>query len=102
MNRTPAPQAEEAAKPDYCFDPEDWEFTCHWSDRDEVHGFGDGLKRDEPMRVCTLLKGPDKWVADIPVTWGEDGAPDETEIRWFDTEEEARAALAATEGSKHG
>jgi hypothetical protein len=86
------------AEPDYCFDPEEWEFTCHWSDRDEVHGHGESLNRRDPMRVCTLMKGPDKWVADVPITWDENGDPDDTEIKWFDSEEEARAALAA-EGS---
>lgn len=87
------------AQPDYCFDPAEWEFTCDWSDRDQVHGHGEGLNHGEPMRVCTLMKGPDKWVADVPVTWDEHGDPDETEIKWFDSEEEARAALTTTDGS---
>ena len=71
-----APQVKETAEPDYCFDPADWQFTCEWVDRDSVHGYGESLKPGQPMRVCTLLKGPDKWVADVPVTWDEDGDPD--------------------------
>lgn len=92
-----APAQHVKADPDYCFDPDDWEFTCHWADRDEVHGHGDALKLGDPMRVCTLVKGPDKWVADVPIEWDDEGDVLETEIRWFDTEADARSALA-TEG----
>lgn len=88
-------------EPDFCYDPNEWEFTCNWDERDQVHGYGEGLTRGEPMEVATLIRGPRKWVADVPVTWDEHGDPDETDIRWFDSEEEALAALAATatEGS---
>lgn len=91
---TTAPVQHLKADPDYCFDPDDWEFTCHWADRDEVHGHGDALKLGDPMRVCTLVKGPDKWVADVPIEWDDEGDVLETEIRWFDTEADARSALA--------
>ena len=84
-------------EPDFCFDPACWEFTCDWSDRDHVHGFGDGLKCGQPMRIGTLIKGPDKWVADVPIAWDENGEVNATAVRWFDGEEDARAALAATE-----
>jgi hypothetical protein len=86
----------ERLEPDYCFNPDDWEFTCDWTDRDQVHGHGDALNRSDPMRVCTLMKGPDKWVADVPVTWDENGDPEDTEVKWFDSEAEARVALTAT------
>lgn len=101
-NKNPTTTAKRTGEPDYCFDPDNWEFTCHWSNRDEVHGYGDALSRGEPMRVATLIKGPDKWVADVPVTWDEHSDPDETEFKWFDSKEEASAALAATEGSDNG
>lgn len=78
----------------HCYDPEDWEYTFAWEDRDEVHGHGENLTRGKPMLVFTLLRGPRKWVAEVPVTFDEDGDWDETEFRWFDSEEEARAALA--------
>jgi hypothetical protein len=97
IDHAPAPPTQTQPEPDYCFDPDNWEFTCHWSDRDQVHGHGDALNSSEPMRVATLMKGPDKWVADVPVTWDENGDPDETEVKWFSTEEEARAVLT-TEG----
>jgi hypothetical protein len=99
---TPPPSSHVVGDLDYCFDPENWEFTCSWPERDQVHGYGESLKPGQPMRVCTLLKGPDKWVADVPITWDEEGEPDETEIRWFDSEEEARAALATTEDKDNG
>ncbi|WP_430241998.1 hypothetical protein [Neorhizobium sp. DAR64861/K0K2] len=95
-SEVPAPQDHVRVEPDYCFDPDDWEFTCDWTDRDQVHAHGDALTRSDPMRVCTLMKGPDKWVADVPVTWDENGDPEDTEIMWFDSEAEARAALTAT------
>ena len=88
--------------PDYCYDPENWEYTCHWADRDEVHGFGESLKFGEPMKVNTLINGPTKWVADVPLTRDEEGFPDDTEIQWFDSEEAARTALASTGGDHHG
>lgn len=77
----------------HCYDPNDWEYTYAWADRDEVHGHGENLKRGEPMLVSTLLRGPRKWVSEVPVTFDEDGKWDETEFRWFDSEEEARDAV---------
>lgn len=79
-------------EPDYCFDPADWEFTCDWKDKDQVHGYGEALSGGAPMEVATLIRGPRKWVADVPITWDEDGDPDKTEIQWFDSEEDASAA----------
>jgi hypothetical protein len=102
MKDTPSPVTLVVGDLDYCFDPENWEFTCSWPERDQVHGYGESFKPGQPMRVCTLLKGPDKWVADVPITWDEEGEPDETEIKWFDSEEEARAALVTTDGSGNG
>ena len=77
-------------EPDYCYDPECWEFTSTWKDRDTVHGEGEGIPPGEAMRVCTLLAGPDKWVAEIP------GAGGAAEARWFDSEEEAKAAISSS------
>lgn len=88
-------KAREGKEPDFCYDPEEWEFTCDWDERDEVHGHGEALRLDKVMQVATLIRGPRKWVAEVPTSWTEDGDPEDTEIRWFDTEEAARAALAA-------
>lgn len=82
------------AEPDYIYDPDDWEATFQWSDRqfltEDIRLYPGDLKRFE-----TLLKGPDKWAACVVVTVDEDGCPDETEIRWFDSEEDAKAAAIA-------
>lgn len=77
----------------HCYNPEDWEYTYAWDERDEVHGHGENLEEGEPMLVFTLLRGPRKWVASVPVSFDEDGDPNKTEFRWFDSEEEARAAI---------
>jgi len=79
-----------AAKPDYCYDPAEWEFTCDWSDRINMT---EEMPLGEIRQIATLLKGPDKWAAHVPITWHE-GEPDETEIKWFDSEAEAIAARA--------
>lgn len=89
LSDTPAPPP----TPDYCYDPKDWEFTCDWTEKDQVHGYGEALKIGEPMEIATLIRGPRKWVADVPVTWDADGDPDNTEIQWFDSQDDARAAL---------
>lgn len=88
-------KAREGKDPDFCYDPDEWEFTSDWEDRDQVHGHGEALKPGEPMQVATLIRGPRKWVAEVPVTWTDDGDPDETEVRWFDTEGDALAAFIA-------
>jgi len=94
-------KAREGKEPDFCYDPDEWEYTCDWEERDQVHGYGDALSVAEPMQVATLIRGPRKWVAKVPTSWDENGDPDDTEIKWFDSEEAARAALAApaSEGS---
>lgn len=80
----------QAPKPDYCYDPAGWEFTCDWSDRINLT---EEMPLGEIRQIATLLKGPDKWAAHVPITWHE-GEPDETEIKWFDSEAEAIAARA--------
>ncbi|HTO29616.1 MAG TPA: hypothetical protein VL202_00330 [Pararhizobium sp.] len=94
-------KAREGKEPDFCYDPDEWEFTSDWEDRDQVHGHGEALHSGKVMQVATLIRGPRKWVAEVPVTWTEAGDPDETEIRWFDSEEAALAAFVApaSEGS---
>lgn len=81
-------------KPDYVYDPEDWEATYSWDDRDcltEDISLGAG----EVKMFRTLIQGPNKYVAEITLTLDDEGCPDETEIRWFDTLEAAQAAIAA-------
>lgn len=80
------------AEPDYVYDPEDWEATYDWRDRSLL---ADNLevshRRGQVQRLATLIKGPDKFVAEIVLTRDEEGDPDQTEIRWFDSEERCSA-----------
>jgi len=43
-------------------------------------------------RYETLIKGPDKFAALVPIDIGEDGEAHEWETQWFDSEAEARKA----------
>lgn len=79
--------------PDYCYDPLEWDSTYHWADRDEMHDYGSVLGVREILRVRTLYSGPDRWAAKVPITFDEHGDPDETEVQWFRSEEEATAAV---------
>jgi len=83
----------EAAAPDYIYDPADWEWTIEWSSRGDLV---DDMQLDvrDVKRFSTLNKGPDKWAAHVVKTVDDAGDPDETAIEWFDSEEEARAALS--------
>ena len=88
-------EAEREREPDYVYNPDDWEATYEWSDRalladhEEVNWRG----RDAPIHFKTLIQGPDKWAANVVLTRDEAGDPDDEEIRWFDSEEEAIAAI---------
>lgn len=88
------------ANPDYIYDPVEWEVTYEYGTRDEMaegdfgpfgtHGVG---KKSKIKQYKTLIHGPDKFAAEVVISRDEDGDPDETEIRFFDTLEEAEAAI---------
>jgi len=78
--------------PDWCFDPEHWDYTCEWKDRDLLT---DDLPFGGVMKIATVASLPPKWAAHVAKTFDADGDPDETEVRWFDTEAEAIAARSA-------
>lgn len=82
-----------APKPDYCYDPHDWEYTHDWADRDLILEEKKPWDIVEPMRIATLAKCPDKWVIAVPIEW-DDGEADEWEFQWFDSKEQAAAARA--------
>ena len=83
------------AEPNYCFNPEDWEYTQSWDARDELaESILDYARNEGPIRVSTLISGPDKWVARISLDTDGDGEADDWEYQWFDSEEAARAALS--------
>ena len=84
--------------PDYCYNPEDWEYTQPWEDRGEmVESLLDYRGADTVARVKTLINGPDKWVARVPLDTDGDGEADDWEIQWFDSEEAALARLGGVE-----
>lgn len=90
-----------SAEPDYCYDPDDWEATFEWSERDVV---GDEFKNvmgsPGPFEVACLKKLPSRYVAEVPTELDEDGDVLDSEWRWFDTREEADAALSAAQGGE--
>lgn len=87
-----------ACFPDYVYDPDEWEFTATWKERDILRDELN-LWPGEIRRIGTLMKGPDMFVAEVALTVDEDGCPEETEIQWFASEEEAKAAIE--KGKQH-
>lgn len=84
--------------PDYCYD-EEWEYTMRW---DEAHDLLDGHDLSKPVEFYTLFKGPRKWAVNVPNSWDEEGIPDGWDAEIFDSEAEARAALASAQGGANG
>ncbi len=81
------------ADPAYIYDPDEWEYTYNWADRGDLAEVCRGLRHARDVkRFGTLIKGPPKFAALVPITSDEEGEPNRTELRWFDTEAEARAA----------
>ncbi len=79
--------------PDFIYDPDDWEVTCGWKDRDllvDDMAFAGGLH--EPKEFATLIKGPPIWAKEVVLTRDDEDDPDETEVRWFKSLEEAERA----------
>jgi hypothetical protein len=82
-------------EPAHVYDPKDWEFTHPWSDR--CH-FEEGLVPGEIKQFATLIDGPPRFMALVVVSTDDAGDADDTEYRWFDSEDEARAAIEAAIG----
>ena len=109
LSQSPTPQPAPAAchyrdlvlektEPDYIYDPDDWEITFNYEDKGEllyyVHG-AQFIPVGEVKRFATLISGPERFAAHVPVTWDDKGDPDDAEFQWFETEKEARTAAAA-------
>jgi hypothetical protein len=71
------------ADPDYVYDPDDWEYTHPWEDRDQVAEDAEvefaGIKKFK-----TLVQGPDRFCVFVGNSY-----------RWFNTMGEAEAAWKA-------
>lgn len=78
------------ADPDYIYDPDDWEYTSCWADRGNLVDETLRTRLGEIKRFATLVEGPDKFAAYVL----REGAKDEgdVELRWFDSEADARTA----------
>ena len=77
--------------PDWIYDPDNWETTYDWGDRDDL---AEGLCGDDIMECHTLVQGPSKFCAMIGVgDRDENGDFDDFEVQWFDSKEEAKKAL---------
>lgn len=79
-------------KPDFVYDPHDWECTVPWSDRSILW---DDWPRSDTMEIATLFEGPTMWAACVPTEWDEDEAVD-FEWQLFSTKEAAEKARDAT------
>lgn len=71
------------ADPDYLYNPEDWEVTYSWGDRDNAAEDVE-VEHCGIQKFATLTKGPD-----IFCVWLDN------EYRWFKTRGEAEAAWKA-------
>lgn len=77
-------------EPDFVYDADSWEYTLPWNERDLIP---DGMDWDAIIPVQTLFKGVRYFTALVPITFDDNGDPDEWEVKWFDTREEAEAAM---------
>lgn len=87
-----------SATPDNWYNPDNWYATYPWDGE-----FPDGLSEelsesdDEILRIETLIRGPDKFVCDVPVAFDKDGYVVDTEMRIFNTRDEAESAMRNAE-----
>ena len=86
---SPAP-AETSRDPHWLYDEDEWECTYSWSDR---HQLAEGLSLGEFRKFATLVNGPPTYAALIPVTFDDEGHPNETETQWFHWKHEAQTAF---------
>lgn len=71
------------ADPNHVYDPDDWEYTIPWQDRDQLAEDCE-VQFQGVKRFKTLIDGPDKFCVMI-----------DHEYHWFDTVAEAEAAYKA-------
>jgi hypothetical protein len=70
------------------------------ADLDDIDTLADDLRCGGVKEVWANHVLGSRWLARVPVTFDDDGTPEEIETRMFDTESEARVAAArAVEGA---
>ena len=70
--------------PDWVYNPDDWECTYSWEDRDDLADHEE-IEFSGIQRFATLIQGPDKFCAYI-----------NNEYVWFDSRADAEAAFKAS------
>lgn len=78
------------ADPDFIYDPDDWEYTWSWDDRQNATDDTIRYRLGEWKRFETLIQGPEKIAAYVLKQDAKDES--DIELRWFDSEEEAKRA----------
>jgi len=73
----------------FVYDTDEWEMTCGWDHRCELTK---NLSVGDTMELGVLVQSGYIYAAMVPVTFDDDGDPDETEVQYFATEELARKA----------
>lgn len=86
---------------DYLYDPDDWEYSYSRADVKEY--LEEGPFWDDPRAIVKLDQFrviEPTFAMRVPTSFDDDSEVEEYEIRFFDSEEAARAALAkATRGA---
>jgi hypothetical protein len=80
-------EARERKTPDFIYDPEDWECTNEWCDRELL--VEDRVHEGKVHEFATLVQGPPTFAAYVVLNEDEDG-----EWQWFESKAEAEAAMA--------
>jgi len=70
-------------EPDHIYDPDDWEYTMAWQERDQLAQDCE-VEHQAIKRFKTLINGPDKFCVLI-----------DNRYEWFDTLDAAQAAFDA-------
>jgi hypothetical protein len=94
---TPGPRGVDelsALSVDYYYDPANWEVTHNAGDLFFAKEWLDEAADGEPMQIATLIEGPTLYAVLMPITMSSGGEVEDTEIRFFSTAEDARAAIA--------
>jgi hypothetical protein len=71
------------AEPDHIYNPDDWEYTMPWQDRDQLAEDCE-VEHQGIVRFKTLVNGPDKFCVKVGDSY-----------EWFNTQAEAEAAFKA-------
>lgn len=78
---------------DYFYDSDNWESTVRKEDLDIIT---DDLDDGGIRLVGRFLELPDKWLARVVTERDDNGDAMDSELRWFDTEDEAQKATQYT------